>query len=89
MPTRDNEYYRRAFWIALTTSVALVILASVLWWRLSHAGTASQSSTNSASGSSNAMASPQKTSDSEQGSAEQMQSGNMQETALAPIQLTP
>src|SRR5229473_2554463 len=54
----EHDKYRRAFWIAATGAVALAIVASVLWWRLSHAGTTSQT-------------------------------GNMQETPLAPIQLTP
>jgi Cu(I)/Ag(I) efflux system membrane fusion protein/cobalt-zinc-cadmium efflux system membrane fusion protein len=89
MPSGDNDNYRRAFWIALTTTVALAILASVLWWRLNHAGTTLQPRTSSASESSTTMASSEKTSDSEQGEAEQPRTGNMQETPLAPIQLTP
>ena len=37
----ENNNYRRAFWIALTTTLVLAIVTLLLWWRLSHAGTAS------------------------------------------------
>jgi Cu(I)/Ag(I) efflux system membrane fusion protein/cobalt-zinc-cadmium efflux system membrane fusion protein len=91
MPSRNNDYYRRAFWIAATTTVALVMVAVVLWWRLDHAGAASQSRTHSANETSNSVAqpSPEKNSESEQGSPDQTRSGSMEETPLAPIQLTP
>jgi Cu(I)/Ag(I) efflux system membrane fusion protein/cobalt-zinc-cadmium efflux system membrane fusion protein len=91
MSSRENENYRRGFWIALAATVVLLIVSSVLWWRLSHAGPASQPSTSSASESSKALlqASPEQTSDSQSGSAEQAKTGNMQEAPLAPIQLTP
>ena len=67
----ENNNYRRAFWIALTTTVVLAIVASVLWWRLSHAGTASQPGNSSASRSMDAMAhtSAANASDSGPGSA--------------------
>ena len=52
----ENNNYRRAFWIAMTTTVVFAIVASVLWWRLSHAGTASQTRSSSASESAEAMA---------------------------------
>jgi len=45
----ENNNYRRAFWIALTTTLVLASVASVLWWRLSHTGPASQPSATSAS----------------------------------------
>ena len=86
-----NNNYRRAFWIALTTTVVLAIVVSVLWWRLSHAGTASQPGTNSASESWrrwHKLHRPTPRS-SEQGAAGDPQTGNMQETPLAPFQLTP
>jgi len=51
-----NNNYRRAFWIALTTTVVFAIVASVLWWRLSHAGTASQPGATSANELMDAMA---------------------------------
>jgi Cu(I)/Ag(I) efflux system membrane fusion protein/cobalt-zinc-cadmium efflux system membrane fusion protein len=91
MSSRENDNYRRGFWIALAATVVLLIVSSVLWWRLSHAGPASQPSTSSASESSKALlqASPEQTSDSQSGSAEQAKTGNMQEAPLAPIQLTP
>lgn len=80
MPIGNDENYRRAFWIALTTTVALLIVSSVLWWRLTHAGTASQPSARSAQESQAEQASED---------TEQKQTGDMQETPLAPIQLTP
>src|SRR6202795_2672493 len=73
----ERNNYRRAFWMAMTTTVVLAIVASVLWWRLSHAGTGSQPGHNSTNASG-----------SEPGSADP-QAGNMQETPLARIQLTP
>src|SRR5216684_4141483 len=87
----ENNNYRRAFWIAVTTALVLAIVASVLWWRLSHAGTPSQLGTSSASESMEAMArtSSANASPSEAGSAGEPQAGNMQETPLAPFQLTP
>jgi RND family efflux transporter MFP subunit len=87
----DQNNYRRAFWVAVTTTVALVILASVLWWRLSHAGASSQPGNSSASESMKAMAetSSANASGSEPGAGGDSQAGNMQETPLAPIQLTP
>ena len=87
----ENNNYRRAFWIALTTTVVFAIVASVLWWRLSHAGTASQSGSSSARESMEAMAptSSANASGSEPAARGDPQAGNLQETPLAPIQLTP
>jgi Cu(I)/Ag(I) efflux system membrane fusion protein/cobalt-zinc-cadmium efflux system membrane fusion protein len=87
----ENNNYRRAFWIALTTTVVFVIVASVLWWRSSNAGPASQPRTSSASESMEATAqtSSANASGSEQGAGGDSQAGNMQETPLAPFQLTP
>jgi Cu(I)/Ag(I) efflux system membrane fusion protein/cobalt-zinc-cadmium efflux system membrane fusion protein len=87
----ENNNYRRAFWIALTTTVVLAIVATVLWWRLSHAGSSSQPGNSSASESMKAMAetSSPNASGSEPGAGGDSQAGNMQETPLAPIQLTP
>src|SRR3984893_5255160 len=50
--------YRRAFWMAVPTTLVLAIVASILWWRLSHAGTASKTGDTSASESMEAMAHP-------------------------------
>jgi len=87
----ENKNYRRAFWIALTTTVVFAIVASVLWWRLSHPGTALQSGASSASESMDAMAqtSSANTSGSEPGTTSDSQAGTIQETPLAPFQLTP
>src|SRR5216684_8981634 len=87
----ENNNYRRAFWIALTTTIVLAIVASVMWWRLSHTGTASQPGAPPASESMEAMAqtSSANAAPSEAGSAGEPQAGSMQETPLAPIQLTP
>src|SRR5882757_7386145 len=87
----ENNSYRRAFWIALTTTVVFAIVASVLWWRLSHASTASQAGASSASESMEAMAqtSSVNASGSEPAAGGDPQTGNMQETPVAPFQLTP
>jgi hypothetical protein len=88
---RTEQNYRRAFWIALTTTVVLAMVVFVLSWRLSHAGAASQPANNSASESMKAMAQTSSTnaSGSEPGAGGDSQAGNMQETPLAPFQLTP
>src|SRR6266704_4469318 len=80
--------YRRAVWIVLATTVVLAAVASFLWWRLNHATPTPQGA------SSNPMQSMGQTSlpnasDSEPGSTGSAQTGNMQETPLSPIQLTP
>src|SRR2546422_2583412 len=87
----ENNNYRRAFWIALTTTLVLASVASVLWWRLSHTGTASQPGATSAIESVGAMAqtSSANASPSEAGSVGEPQVGNMQGMPPAPIQLTP
>src|SRR6202051_2985925 len=87
----ENNNYRRAFWIALTTTVVFAIVASVLWWRLSHAGPASQLGANSASESVDAMAqtSSARPAGPEQGAPGDPQADTMHETPLAPFQLTP
>src|SRR6202049_925147 len=86
----ENNNYRRAFWIALTTTIVLAIVTSVLWWRLSHTEASSQSVATSASESMDAMAqtSSANASGSEPGSAANPQAGTIQETPLAPFQLT-
>jgi RND family efflux transporter MFP subunit len=91
MLSTEHESYRRAFCVASTATVVLAIVAAVLWWRLSHAGTGSQPGNGSASQSMDAMAqSPSPSiSDSQPGLVGQAQTGNMQEMPLAPIQLTP
>src|SRR5258707_8813609 len=91
MLNTETNNYRRAFWIALTTTVLFAIVASVLWWRLSHTRTALQPGATSASDSMDAMAqtSSASASGSEPGATGDPQAGNMQETPLAPFQLTP
>src|SRR6202521_4193079 len=91
MVRTEHNNYRRAFWIALTTTVGLAIGAWCLWWRLSHAGTSSLLGANSASESMDAMAqtSSSNASGSEPGAGGDPQAGNMQQTPLAPIQLPP
>src|SRR6266496_6508677 len=88
VPTENNSY-RRAFWIALSTTIVLAIAASVLWWRLSHAGTGSQPGASSAPMQGMSAPTATSTSESEPGAAGEMQTGKMQEIPLAPIQLTP
>jgi RND family efflux transporter MFP subunit len=91
MPNQEPYAYRRAFWIVLVPTVVLAIVASVLWWRLSHAGAMSKPGSGSASHPMQGMAesSSANATDSEPGSAGEMQPVNLQETPLAPIQLTP
>lgn len=84
----EQNNYRRAFWIAVTTTITLAIVASALWWRLSHSGAASQPGKSSASEPMEAMAQTSNASESEPGTGE-MQMSKMQETPRAPIQLTP
>jgi RND family efflux transporter MFP subunit len=86
--TEENNY-RRAFWIAVTTTIALAIVASALWWRLSHSGAASQPGKSSASEPMEAMAQTSNVSESQPGAAGEMPMNNMQEAPRAPIQLTP
>ncbi len=78
--------YRQAFWIAVITTVGLAIVASVLWWRLAHAGAASKLEIISTSRSMDAMA---PTVPSRTTGAGETQTGDIRETPLAPIQLTP
>ena len=87
----DHDRYRRAFWIAASATMVLAIVAAVLGWRLSHAGTASLTGSRSAKPSVDAMAHTPSadTSESEAGSAREMQTSNLQEMPVAPIQLTP
>ncbi len=91
MPNREPNAYRCAFWIAVAATVVLAVVASVLWWRLNHVG--AMSKPGSGSGSDHVQGILQTSStnatDSEPGSAGEMQTGNMQEIPLAPIQLTP
>src|SRR5579864_8556725 len=91
MPNREPNAYRRAFWIALVAAVVLTVVASALWWRLSHAGAMSKPGSGSASGPLQAISenSSADGSDSEPGSAGEMQTGIVQDTPLSPIQLTP
>jgi RND family efflux transporter MFP subunit len=86
----EQSNYRRAFWIAVTTTIALAIVASALWWRLSHSGAAApQPGKHSASEPMEAMAQASSTSESQPGAASEMPMSNMQEAPRAPIQLTP
>src|SRR2546426_2804398 len=87
----EHSNYRRAFWIAVTTTIVLAIVASVLWWRLSQTGTALKAGATSASESMETMAqtSSANGSGSEPGSAGDPKAGSMQEIPLAPVQLTP
>lgn len=84
----EDSRYRRAFWIALTTTVVLAIVASVLWWRLSH--TTSQPSNSPAGQSTDAMPHVASyPSDSGPGSGGEGQTSNTPDAPLAPFQLTP
>src|SRR6266404_2458793 len=91
MPNPEPNAYRRAFWIALLATVVLAVVASVLWWRLSHGAAMPQSGTGSPTDPMHGMTQTSSANipNSEPGAAGEMQTGNMQETPLAPIQLTP
>ncbi len=91
MSNPEPNVYRRAFWIALISTITLAVVATVLWWRLSSVGTASQHAAGSANDPTQGMAQTSSGSMSESGpgSAGEMQTSNMAETPLAPIQLTP
>jgi RND family efflux transporter MFP subunit len=91
MPGTEHNNYRRAFWIALTATIVLAIVASVLWWRLSNGETASRPGTSPGGESMQGMtqASPANASNSEPLSAGEAQTSNLQDIPLAPIQLTP
>src|SRR5438132_13485773 len=87
----ENNKYRRAFWIALTTTLVLAIVPLLLWWRLSHAGTASQPGATSANESMDSMpqTSSANASRSEPAAGGDPQTGNMQETPVAQCQQPP
>ena len=87
--SNTDRTYRRAFWIVVSVAVALAIVASGLWWRLSHTGVP-QPNANSMADSMPGMATTSPNSPSpEEGSAGETQAGRMQDVPLAPIQLTP
>jgi RND family efflux transporter MFP subunit len=87
----EHNNYRRAFWIAVTATMVLAVVASVFWWRLSHGTVAQQSGAGSTSDAMQGMAqtSSPSASDSEPVAAGATQMSNMQEAPRAPIQLTP
>jgi len=88
----ERNRYRRAFWIALSATMVLAIVALILWWRLNHVATALQPVNNSAN--SEPMAAMGQPSSASGSGSEPETTGdpradNMQETSRAPIQLTP
>ncbi len=89
MSNTDHNTYRRAFWIAMSATVVLAVVASGLWWRLSHAGSQADSGFAPDRMQGMTQTSSSSASDSEPGSAGEMQASKMQEMPLAPIQLTP
>jgi len=89
MPGTEGNNYRRACWIAVATTIVLAVVTSVLWWRLSHSGMASQTGNNSANEPMEAMAQTRNASESQPGAAGEIQVSNMQEAPRASIQLSP
>src|SRR3989454_6632337 len=86
----ERNRYRRAFWIALSATVVLAIVASLLWWRLSHTANASQPGTSPAKREPmGAMERPSSASGSGSETTGDRRADNMQETPRAAIQLTP
>ncbi len=82
----EARKYRRAFWITLLTTVALVIVAAALWWRLNQKAPI---------GAGQQMAAPAKTENAAQPNMPGMAMSEapatpaQSEVPLAPIQLTP
>ena len=92
MLNTERNRYRRAFWIALSATVALAIVASILGWRLNHTASAPQSGNSAANSKSmEAMGQPSPAGGSGSGpeSTGDLRADNMQEAPLVPIQLTP
>jgi len=89
MACTEGNNYRRACWIAVTTTIVLAVVTSVLWWRLSHSGMASETGNNSANEPMEAMAQTRNASESQPGAAGEIQVSNMQEAPRASIQLSP
>jgi hypothetical protein len=89
MPNTEPGNYRRGFWIVLAIAAVLAIVASLLWWRLSQAETASQPRKRPAPVEEMAPAPSANASNAEPGSALEAETGKMQAASLAPIQLTP
>jgi RND family efflux transporter MFP subunit len=89
MPGTEGNNYRRACWIAVTTTIVLAVVTSVLWWRLSHSGMVLQPGNNSANEPMEAMAQTRNASESQPGAAGEIQMSNMQEAPRASIQLSP
>ncbi len=88
----ERNRYRGAFWIALSATVVLAIVALILWWRLNHAATASQPGKSSANSEPiEGMAQPSSVGISGYGpeSTGEPRENDMQEIPRAPIQLTP
>lgn len=88
----ERNRYRRAFWTALSATMVLAMVASILWWRLNHVAIASKPSNSSANSETMAaMGQPgsASSSSSEPEKREDARADNMQETPRAPIQLTP
>ena len=92
MLNAERNRYRGAFWIALSATVVLAIVALILWWRLNHAATASQPGKSSANSEPiEGMAQPSSVGISGYGpeSTGEPRENDMQEIPRAPIQLTP
>ena len=89
MPGTEGNNYRRACWIAVTTTIVLTVVTSVLWWRLSHSGMVSQPGNNSANEPMETMAQTRNASESQPRAADEIQMSDMQEAPRASIQLTP
>jgi Cu(I)/Ag(I) efflux system membrane fusion protein/cobalt-zinc-cadmium efflux system membrane fusion protein len=77
-----SKKYRRAFFVALLTTIVLAVGVAALWWRLHTSRTAQIEP--SAAQTSEAAQPPMQSM-----SAEQSAASSQPETALAPIQLTP
>lgn len=82
MQSRTNDYYRRAFWVALAAVIVLAAVSSALWWRLSHAR-------NSARPNWGATTQQPHSETPQVAQEDQQQAANVPESPLASIQLTP
>ena len=88
----ERNRYRRAFWIALSATMVLAIVASILCWRLNHVAIASKTGNSSAKSETMAaigQPASASSSSSEPEKREDARADNMHETQRAAIQLTP
>jgi Cu(I)/Ag(I) efflux system membrane fusion protein/cobalt-zinc-cadmium efflux system membrane fusion protein len=88
MLLREQNLYRRWFWIAMSTTVALALVSLALWWQLSRIRGDSHSNPTSTDMAMPQSSAPNRSDFSPNFSAE-TGANNAPDTPLAPIRLTP